>query len=81
MRTQEEAEAWARQHGAVLKVNFVDGDTSLHADGFVSYAHAEAPFERALPQLVADLERQMADHPTQSEPAPDASLEEPTRPR
>ncbi len=81
MLTQEEAEAWARKHGAVLKVNFVVGDASLQVAGFVAHIKTDAPFERALPGLVEDLERQMGERLTKPEVALDGGSEELTRPR
>jgi hypothetical protein len=77
MRTLEESEAWAQQHGAVLKMNFAEGEASLQVAGFVAYCKNEAALERALPALVTDLERMMSDRLTQPDPSP----EEVTRPR
>jgi hypothetical protein len=68
MRTQEEAEAWANQHGAALKVNFAEGVASLQVGAFVVYTNAGASLEQILPELVADLERQMGERLTQPGP-------------
>jgi hypothetical protein len=70
MRTQEEAEAWARQHGAVLKANFAEGGASLQVGGFVAYTKGAVSLERDLPVLVTDLEQQMGERLTQPNPAP-----------
>jgi hypothetical protein len=70
MRTQEEAEDWASQHGAVLKVNFAEGVASLTVGAFVVYSNGGKRFDRALPELVADLERQMGERLTQPNPVP-----------
>jgi hypothetical protein len=77
MLTQEEAEAWAHQHGATLKVNFAAGDAVLQIGAFVAYTNRAVPYACSLPELVADLERQMNDQATQ----PEAAAEDVTRPR
>ncbi len=68
MRTQEEAEAWAREHSAVLKVNFVEGAASLQIGGFGAYRNGGGPLAIVLPELVAELEQQMSDRRTEPEP-------------
>jgi hypothetical protein len=70
MRTQQEAEAWAQQHGAVLKVNFAEGMASLQIGGFVAQSRSAAPLERALSELVEDLERQLGERLTQPDSIP-----------
>jgi hypothetical protein len=59
MRTLTELEAWARQHGAVLKVNFVEGVASLQVGGFIARTAGGVTLESALADLVSDLEQQM----------------------
>jgi hypothetical protein len=68
MRTLEEAETWAREHSAVLKVNFVAGEASLQVGGFVTYSNTGTPLARVLPELVAELEQQMSERLTAPEP-------------
>jgi hypothetical protein len=62
VRTLAESEAWAREHSAVLKVNFTEGVASLQVSGFVAYSNGATPIERALPELVSELEQQMRRH-------------------
>jgi hypothetical protein len=64
MRTLEDAELWARREGATLKVNFAEGIAALQIGAFVAYSNGGVHLAQALPELVADLERQMAPAPS-----------------
>jgi hypothetical protein len=68
MRTFEEAEGWAREHSAVLKVNFGDGVAFLQVGAFGTYSSGGVPLAQVLPELVAALEQQMNERLTQPEP-------------
>lgn len=64
----QEAEAWAREHSATLKVNYAEGVATLQVSGFVAHANAAAPIAEVLPDLVERVEQQMSDRLTQPEP-------------
>jgi len=68
MRTQEEAEAWAAEHSAVLKVDFAEKKAALQVGGFAAYSNTGAPLAHVLPELTVELERQMGERPTPREP-------------
>jgi hypothetical protein len=68
MRTMQEAEAWAREHSATLKVNYAEGVASLQVSGFVAHSNLAAPIAEVLPDLVERVEQQMSDRLTQPEP-------------
>lgn len=68
MRTIEEAEAWAREHSAVLKVNYAEGSASLQVSGFVAHSNDGRPVAEVLPELVERVEQQMSERLTQPEP-------------
>jgi hypothetical protein len=67
MRTLEQAENWAREHSAVLKVTYGDGVASLQVGETIAYANT-AVLEQAFPELVADLETQLNTRLTQPGP-------------
>lgn len=67
MRTLEQAEDWAREHSAQLKVNYGEGTASLQVGETVAYVNT-ALLEQALPELVADLETQLNTRLTQPGP-------------
>jgi hypothetical protein len=68
MRTIEEAEAWAREHSATLKVNYAEGIASLQVSGFVAYSNSGGAMAEVIPQLVERVEQQMSERLTQPEP-------------
>ena len=68
MRTLQEAEAWAREHSATLKVNNAEGIASLHVGGFVAHSNTAVPIAEVLPDLVERVEQQMSERLTQPGP-------------
>jgi hypothetical protein len=68
MRTLQEAEAWAREHSATLRVNYAEGIASLQVSGFVAHASTPVPIAEVLPDLVERVEQQMSERLTQPEP-------------
>lgn len=68
VKTLHEAEAWAREHSATLKVNYAEGIACLQVSGFVSYSNKGGPIEEILPDLIERLEQQMSERLTQPEP-------------
>jgi len=68
MRTMQEAEAWAREHSATLKLNYAEGTASLQVSGFVAYSTTRGPLAESLPDLVERVEQQMSERLTQPEP-------------
>jgi len=68
MRTLQEAEAWAREHSATLKVNYAEGIATLQVSGFVAHSNQSGPLSEVLPDLVERVEQQMSDRLTQPEP-------------
>lgn len=68
MRTLQEAEAWAKEHSAVLKVNYGEGVASLQVGGFVAYSNNGTPVAEALPDLIGQVEQQMTERLTHPQP-------------
>lgn len=65
MRTLDDAEAWAREHSATLKINYAEGIACMQVSGFVAYWNKGGPIEETLSELIERIEQQMSERLTQ----------------